>query len=85
MTVATQTTYGNGYYNGSVINHTLPSDLFNARPMVVASVSNTGDAQLYYPSVSVTRAGEINYSIMSTKSNASATVNVSFRLTGRWK
>ena len=85
LTVATQTAYGNGFYNGSVINHTLPNGLFNARPMVVASVSNTGDAQLYYPVIAVTRAGEINYSIMSTKSNASATVYVSFRLTGRWK
>ena len=85
LTIATQTAYGNGFYNGSVINHALPSGLFNARPMVVASVSNTGDAQLYYPVIAVTRAGEINYSIMSTKSNASSTVYVSFRLTGRWK
>lgn len=85
LTVATQTAYGNGFYNGSVINHALPSGLFNARPQVVGSVSNTGDAQLYYPVIAVTRAGEINYSIMSTKSNASATVYVSFRLTGRWK
>lgn len=85
VTVTTQTQYGGGFYNGSVLEQVLPSGLFKATPQVIMSVFQTSDAQLYYPTVSVTRADALYYCIVCTKSNASANIGVSFRLTGRWK
>lgn len=85
VTATVQTAYGNGFYNGAVIEQSLPSGLFSTRPQAVAGVFNTSDAQLYYPTISVTRVGQLYYSILSTKSNPSASVGISFRLTGRWK
>lgn len=85
VTVATQTQYGGGFYNGSVLEQALPSGLFKATPQVVMSVFQTSDAQLYYPTISVTRVDALYYCIVCTKSNASANIGVSFRLTGRWK
>lgn len=85
VTVVTQTAYGGGFYNGSVFEQGLPTGLFLTTPHASMSVYQTSDAQLYFPAISVTRANQLYYSILSTKSNASATIGVGFRLTGRWR
>ena len=85
VTVATQTAYGNGFYSGNVMSVDLPYGLFTARPQATICVFNTSDAQIYFASLSVARVATLHYSIASTKSNASANIDVSFRVSGKWK
>ena len=77
VNVATQTPYGVGYYNGSVLSHAFPRGLTIARPYIFLSVTPS-NAQIY--SINLASATESSFSYyiscMATQAENTMQVNI---------
>ena len=81
ISVATNTAYGSGYYNGSVLSEYIPSGMFNNIPIISASATPS-NAQIYNINIASANKTSISYYISSTQSNASANMYINFYLKG---
>lgn len=83
VSVAVQTAYGSGYYNGSVLKQAFPFT-FTSTPHIFASCQAT-NAQIYNISIAHAEKTDVSFYISSMQAQASAAVYARFYAVGHWK
>ena len=83
ISVATNTAYGSGYYNGSVLKIDFPSGMFKNKPLL-SVIAHPANAQLYSVNVADITANDMSYYISSMNSNTATSVLLMISAYGFW-